>query len=180
LRATPFHRRSVRIAAKNERRRERRVTEAEEQRLLHACSLLNEPPRGAAKLNWEIVGEIRRRAQAGVPQGALAADFKISQPLCSQIVRGDVWNPATKLTTGDEMRDRIIGALDTGCRRGEMMKIQNNHVDWPHRWIRILKENSKTELARVIPFEPGSRLEKLLRRRTFLGPDAFVFGEATT
>jgi len=78
------------------------------------------------------------------------------------------------------MRDRIIGALDTGCRRGEMMKIQNKHVDWQHRWIRILKENSKTEVARVIPFEAGSRLEKLLRRRAFRGPEAFVFGDATT
>jgi integrase len=85
-----------------------------------------------------------------------------------------------KLPTGDEMRDRIVGALDTGCRRGEMLKIQNKHVDWRHRWIRILKENSKTEVARVIPFEPGSRLEKLLRRRAFLGPEAYVFGEATT
>jgi integrase len=47
------------------------------------------------------------------------------------------------------MRDRIIGALDTGWRRGEMMKIQNKHVDWQHRWIRILKENSKTEVARL-------------------------------
>jgi hypothetical protein len=28
------------------------------------------------------------------------------------------------------MRDRIIGALDSGCRRGEMLKIQNKHVDW--------------------------------------------------
>src|SRR5262245_11557058 len=44
----------------------------------------------------------------------------------------------------------------------------------------ILKEQSKTEVARVIPFEAGSRLEKLLRRRAFLGPDAYVFGEATT
>lgn len=64
--------------------------------------------------------------------------------------------------------------------RVEMMKIQDKHVDWRHRWIRILKENSKGEVGRVIPFEPGSRLEKLLRRRGFLGPDAFVFGDATT
>jgi integrase len=38
----------------------------------------------------------------------------------------------------------IIGALDSGCRCGEMMKIQNKQVDWQHRWIGILKENSKT------------------------------------
>jgi len=74
--------------------------------------------------------------------------------------------------------DRIIGALDTGCRCGEMMKIQNKHIDWQHRWIRILKENSKTEVARVIPFERGGRLEEVLRRRAFLGPDAYVFGHA--
>jgi integrase len=178
LTATAFHRRGVRIATKNERRRERRLTETEEQRLLEACKLLNEPSRGSAKLTWNAIREIRARAQAGIQQSELAVTFNISRPLCNEIVRGRIWDPDAKLTTGDEMRDRIIGALDTGCRRGEMMKIQNNHVEWRYRWIRILKEHSKTEVARVIPFEAGSRLEKLLRRRAFLGPDAHVFGEA--
>jgi integrase len=180
LTKTAFHPRGVRIPAKAERRRERRVSEAEEQRLLEACKLLNEPTRSMAKLTWDDVHEIRARASAGIEQRDIAAAFKISRPLCSAIVRGHIWNPEVKLTTGDEMRDRIIGALDTGCRRGEMLKIQNKQVDWRHRWIRILKEHSKTEVARVIPFEAGSRLEKLLRRRAFLGPDAYVFGEATT
>ena len=180
LGATPFHRRGVRIPAKSERRRERRVSEAEEQRLLDACKLLNEPTRPTARLTWDDVRDIREQAKAGVPQHELATAFHISRPLCNEIVRGHIWDPDVKLTTGDEMRDRIIGALDTGCRRGEMMKIQNQHVDWQHRWIRILKEHSKTEVARVIPFEPSSRLEKLLRRRTFLGSEAHVFGEATT
>jgi len=180
LKATPFHRRGVRIAAKNERRRERRVSEAEEQRLLDACALLNAPTRGAAKLTWDQVGEIRARAQQGVPQTEIALAFKISPALCNDVVHERIWNCDAKLTTGDELRDRIIGALDTGCRRGEMLKIQNKQIDWRHRWILILKEHSKTEVARVIPFEAGSRLEKLLRRRAFLGPDAYVFGEATT
>lgn len=143
---------------KNERKRDRRVSEAEEQRLLDACKLLNEPPRTTARLNWEVVREIRSRAQDGVPQHELAKTFNVSRPLCNEIVRGHIWDPDAKLTVGDEMRDRIIGALDTGCRRGE----------------------SKTEVERVIPFEPGGRLEKLLRRRAFLGPDAYVFGNATT
>src|SRR5262249_28934494 len=154
--------------------------EAEEQQLLDGCKLLNEPIRGTAKLTWDNVREIRMLAQAGTPQHQLAAAFKISRPLCCEIVRGQVWDPGAKLTTGDEMRDRIIGALDTGCRRGEMMKIQNKHVDWHHRWIRILKENAKTEVGRVVPFEPSGRLEQLLRRRAFLGAAAYVFGEATT
>src|SRR5206468_12335100 len=37
-----------------------------------------------------------------------------------------------------------------------------------------------TEVARVIPFERGSRLEEVLRRRAFLGADAFVFGHSKT
>ena len=80
-----------------------------------------------------------------IEQRDIAAALKISRPLCSAIVPGHIWNPEVKLTTGDEMRDRIIGALDTGCRRGEMLKIQNKQVDWRHRWIRILKEHSKTD-----------------------------------
>jgi integrase len=178
LAATPFHRRGLRIVTKNERCRDRRVSEAEEQRLLDACKQLNELPRANAKLTWDVVNDIRRRAQAGVAQRELTRTFRIPQSLCSEIVTGQVWDPDAKLTTGDEMRDRIIGALDTGCRCGEMMKIQNSHVDWQHRWIRILKENSKTEVARVIPFERAGRLEEVLRRRAFLGPDAYVFGHA--
>lgn len=180
LSKTAFHRRGVRIPAKAERRRERRVSEAEEQRLLDACKLLNEPTRSMAKLTWDDVRDIRAQAQAGVEQKDVAAAFKISQSVCSAIVRGHIWDPAVKVTTGDEMHDRIVSALDTGCRRGEMLKIQNKQVDWRHRWIRILKEHSKTDVARVIPFEAGSRLSKILRRRSFLGPDAYVFGEART
>jgi len=45
---------------------------------------------------------------------------------------------------------------------------------------RARKENSKSEVARVVPFERGSRLEEALRRRAFLGPDAYVFGNAKT
>ena len=167
LSATPF-RHGIRVS-QNERRRDRRISEEEELRLLDAAALLNEPPRGNAKLSWDAVREIRARAHAGVSQTELAASFNISQPLCNEILRGHIWDPASTLTTGDEMRDRIIGALDTGCRLGEMMKIQNKHVDWQHRRIRILKEHSKGEVARVIPFEQGGRLEKLLRRRAFLG-----------
>lgn len=81
--------------------------------------------------------------------------------------RNNGQNSEQLLTTGDEMRDPIIGALDTGCRRGEMLKFQNKQVDWRHRWIRILKEHSKTEAARVIQFEAGSRLEEAVAPASF-------------
>jgi len=87
------HPRGVRIPAKSERRRERRVSEAEERGLLEACKLLNEPTRSMAKLTWDDVHEIRARANAGIEQREIAAAFKISRPLCSAIVRGHIWIP---------------------------------------------------------------------------------------
>jgi hypothetical protein len=107
----------VKIVAKNERRRDRRFTEAEECRLLDAAKRLNEPPRGAAKLTWDLVREIRAQARGGVSQRELAKAFNISPPLCSQVLSGAVWDPEAKLTTGDEMRDRIIGALAAAAAR---------------------------------------------------------------
>ena len=41
----------------------------------------------------------------------------------------DMSGPAHKYV-GPSMHDRIIGALETCCRRGEMLRIQNRHVDW--------------------------------------------------
>ena len=69
LTKTAFHPRGVRIPAKAERRRERRVSEAEEQRLLEACKLLNEPTRSMAKLTWDDVHEIRARARPASSNG---------------------------------------------------------------------------------------------------------------
>jgi integrase len=41
------------------------------------------------------------------------------------------------------MRDRIIGALETACRLGEMLKIQNRHVLWDTHQIIIPAEHAK-------------------------------------
>ena len=39
-------------------------------------------------------------------------------------------NAAEHKWVGPAMHDRIIGALETCCRQGEMLRIQNRHVDW--------------------------------------------------
>jgi integrase len=80
---------------------------------------------------------------------------------------------------GAQMRDRIVGALETGCRLGEMLKIQNRHMLWDTHQIIIPAEHAKDAESRRIPFEPKARLAQLLKRRRFLGPKAFVFGAAT-
>lgn len=80
---------------------------------------------------------------------------------------------------GAQMRDRIVGALETGCRLGEMLKIQNRHVLWDTHQIIIPAAHAKDVESRRIPFEPKGRLAQLLKRRRFLGAKAFVFGATT-
>jgi len=78
---------------------------------------------------------------------------------------------------GTAMRDRIIGALDTCCRQGEMLLIRNADVDWQKHWISIRAEHAKDGVGRRIPFEEDGRLANILERRRFLGREAFVFGD---
>lgn len=55
---------------------------------------------------------------------------------------------------GPAMHDRIIGALETCCRQGEMLRIQNRDVDWTQYQILIRAENAKDNENRRIPFDP--------------------------
>jgi integrase len=77
---------------------------------------------------------------------------------------------------GPSMHDRIIGALETCCRRGEMLRIQNRHVDWERHQIAIPGRHAKDAENRRIPFDPQGRLAPILKRRAALGPSAYVFG----
>jgi hypothetical protein len=74
------------------------------------------------------------------------------------------------------MHDRIIGALETCCWQGEILRIQNRHVEWPQHQIVIPGANAKDAENRRIPFDPQGRLAPILMRRAQLGLDAFVFG----
>ena len=51
------------------------------------------------------------------------------------------------------MHDRIIGALETCCRQGEMLRIQNRHVDWERHQVAIHTE-SPANVAGSYLFEP--------------------------
>jgi hypothetical protein len=77
---------------------------------------------------------------------------------------------------GSSMHDRIIGALETCCRQGEMLRIQNRHVDWDQQQIGIPGAHAKDKENRRIPFDPQGRLAPILKRRKDLGPAAYVFG----
>ncbi|HYT65498.1 MAG TPA: tyrosine-type recombinase/integrase [Vicinamibacterales bacterium] len=92
------------------------------------------------------------------------------------LAAADKINCAEHGYAGALMRDRILGALETGCRLGEMLKIQNRHVLWETHQISIPAAHAKDAEARRIPFEPNGRLARLLKRRRFLGTKAYVFG----
>ena len=79
-------------------------------------------------------------------------------------------------SVGSAMHDRVIGALETCCRQGEMLRIQNRHVDWEQHQIAIPARHAKDGENRRIPFDPHGRLAPILTRRKALGPAAFVFG----
>ena len=80
---------------------------------------------------------------------------------------------------GALLHDRIIGALELCCRRGEMLMIQNKRVNWETCQIGIPGATTKDKENRRIPFNPKGRVAAILERRAALGPDAFVFGSAT-
>jgi integrase len=77
---------------------------------------------------------------------------------------------------GGAMHDRIIGAIETCCRQGEMLRIQNRHVDWERHQIAIPGAHAKDSENRRVPFDPQGRLAPILQRRARLKPSAFVFG----
>jgi integrase len=62
------------------------------------------------------------------------------------------------------MHDRIIGALETCCRQGEMLRIQNKHVDWSQRQIVIPGAHAKESENRRIPFDPHGRLAPISQK----------------
>jgi integrase len=85
-------------------------------------------------------------------------------------------NTAAHMFTGGLLHDRIIGALELCCRRGEMLLIQNKRVNWDTCQIGIPGATAKDKENRRIPFNPKGRLASILKRRAGLGPEAFVFG----
>ena len=73
------------------------------------------------------------------------------------------------------MTARVIVALDTGMRRGEMLLLQTKHVLWGDDVIRVVAANAKARKERRIPIAT-SRLRAVLEQRAFLGQDGYVLG----
>jgi integrase len=65
-----------------------------------------------------------------------------------------VMNTAAHQYVGELLHDRIIGALELCCRRGEMLLIQNKRVNWDTCQIGIPGATAKDRENRRIPFNP--------------------------
>lgn len=83
-------------------------------------------------------------------------------------------------TSSPHLQRLILAALDTGCRRGELLSLQWREVSLERRTIRLLASKTKSKKDRELPI--SDRLFALLQMgrhdpagRVF-GPDAFVFG----
>jgi integrase len=88
-------------------------------------------------------------------------------------------NTARHQYAGEVLHDRIIGALELCCRRGEMLLIQNKRINWDTCQIGIPGATAKDKENRRIPFNPKGRLAAILSRRAALGAEAYVFGSPT-
>jgi integrase len=78
---------------------------------------------------------------------------------------------------GRMMEGRIVAALDTGMRRGEILQLQRSMIDYEEWLIKIPRQITKSNRDRVVPVET-ERLRRFLQTRRFLKPDSFVFGTA--
>jgi integrase len=82
---------------------------------------------------------------------------------------------------GIHLQRLIIGALETGMRRGELLALTWRDVNLDRRELTVRPENSKTRTGRVLPI--STRLAGILELaktdpagQTF-GPEKFVFGD---
>src|SRR5439155_1480176 len=85
-------------------------------------------------------------------------------------------NTAPHQYVGEMLHDRMIGALELCCRRGEMLLIQHKRINCDTCQVGIPGATAKDKENRRIPFNPKGRLAAILKRRASLGPDAYVFG----
>lgn len=76
------------------------------------------------------------------------------------------------------LRPLIIAALDTACRRGELLQLKWSDVDLENRAIRIRATTTKTQRGRVVPIS-SRLLEELRELHKSAEDEGLVFGVKT-
>lgn len=82
---------------------------------------------------------------------------------------------------GPSLQRILIAALETGCRRGELLSLTWRDINFERREMTILAARTKTKAGRVLPI--SARLVAVLEMArhdpagALFGPDAAVFGD---
>ncbi|WP_157695806.1 tyrosine-type recombinase/integrase [Caballeronia hypogeia] len=59
----------------------------------------------------------------------------------------------------DELRVKILVSLNTGVRRGELLRLELEHIDLIHRTIAVIDGNAKSGTRRFLPLNGALRLQ---------------------
>jgi integrase len=91
-------------------------------------------------------------------------------------IRGEAANVTTTISTDNtHLRVMIILALDSGMRRGEILKLRWNDIDLGNNTIRILASNTKSETERFAPLSERAKAELIGLREIVTGERPFPY-----
>ena len=128
-----------------------------------------------------LMGRLRNMLSWAVKKGRLVASPFMRSGISIVTVKANVPRGRTRRLNageeelllqhaGDHLRSVIIAALETGCRRGELLSLQWRHVHLEEGVIRLDAENTKTKEARSVPIT--QRLRAVLEMRTRISTDS--------
>jgi integrase len=128
--------------------------------------------------NWAVEKGYAERTPFKKGNGVVVVHFAKEQPRRRRL-EGDeeqrLLQHASPL-----LHDLIVAALETGCRKGELMALQWRDVKWDHNVLLVRAEVAKTAEDRDVPMSQQLRALLDMRKHapdgTVHGPDAFVFG----
>lgn len=128
--------------------------------------------------NWAVERGYASRTPFRTGNGVVAFHFAKEQPR-SRRLEGD--EEQRLIDHADShMRGLVIAALETACRKGELLELRWRDVKWDQNVLLVPASVSKTAEDRDVPMTRRLRAVLEMRGRAADGkthrPDAFVFG----
>lgn len=135
-----------------------------------------------ATLNWAILKGYYEHENPFLRHGKRAIKFATERARTRRLQPGE--EQRLLKFAAPHLQALILAALETGCRRGELLSLQWRDVlcndQGEPRTLSLRAENTKTDAARTVPVSPKLRSVLEMRRHAPdgvpHGPHAFVFG----
>lgn len=128
--------------------------------------------------NWAVEKGYASRTPFKKGNGVVAVHFAKEQPR-SRRLEGDEEDRLIQ-NAGSHLRALIVAALETACRKGELLALRWRDVKWDQNVLLIPEDSSKTAEPRDVPMT--RRLRALLEMRRHCpdgeehGQESYVFG----